>query len=114
MSGGVNTLPKRRDENYFSLSSRRILVYTLEYENNAELRIPSLKDARSIDSYNQMMPESPLKGLGHENRIQIFGQKFTVLKYKNPAWFSNFKNAPLMRCRHYYLSRGSGGNILEE
>jgi hypothetical protein len=66
MSGGVNTLPKRQDENYFSLSSRRILVYTLEYENNAELRIPALKGARSIDPYNQLLPKSPLKGLCYE------------------------------------------------
>jgi hypothetical protein len=110
MSGGVNTLPKRRDENYFSLSSRRILLYTLEYEDSAELWIPALKGAMSIDPYNQLLPKSPLKGLCHKNIIQIFGQKLTVLKYKNPSWFSNFQNAPLMRCRHAF----KGGNISEE
>ncbi len=40
------------------------------------------------------------KGTGLQDRIQIFGQKWTDLVKinKNFPWFLNYRNAPLMRC----------------
>jgi hypothetical protein len=56
-----------------------------------------------------------LKGTGSRDRIQIFGQKFTVLLgNKNHSWFSHCQNAPMVRCRKIAIfPRGLGENMGE-
>jgi hypothetical protein len=66
--------------------------------------------------YNQIVWYQVLliKGTGSRERIQISGQKFTVLvTNKSFSWFSNVQNALLMRCRHCHFPRGLGENISE-
>jgi hypothetical protein len=47
----------------------------------------------------------PLKGLGHEKAFKYLDKNNYVFigLNKNPFWFLNFRNAPLMRCRHCHL-----------
>ncbi len=69
-----------------------------------------------IASYtaDSQIPGEFSKGTGSRDRIQIFGQKWTVLVVnKCLSLFLNFQTVPLMRCRHCHYPRGLGENILE-